>query len=345
MSAPFSVPGFESQTFSSNVGKGRMGFSGCDINAIIRLPGYKSKGQELNQEKVFRIGTLQTIAISTYNSKTPVKALGFKNPIAIARGGRTIAGTLIFNQLHTHVFDDNSLPSLTRVEDDGLLTYSTGKTDLYISPSLRRNPGAPESTELPKDKDKMKKQWDFSWDNTLFGERSKPSDIPPFDIVILLVNELGNVGKIVLYGVDIVHDSQTLSVEDIYTEVQYQFMAREIEYFHAHNFEEARSWSSAASPTVTNTEAKIEAANTNPPEKSPVEIAKEAIAKSGTNPGVSTLEDVKKTVTSIITAPAVADAVPPVAAPIPQTSSTATPDAASTPAAPPIVQSTGTAVP
>jgi hypothetical protein len=295
---------FEGEVFKSNLSKGRMGFSGCDINAIIRLPGYKIKGQVLNEEKVFKIGTLQTIAISTYNSKTPVKALGFKSPIAIARGGRTIAGTLIFNQLHTHVFDENNFPSMTRVEDDGLLTYSTGKQDLYISDVLRdglnsvgqkidqltgdakagvEKNAEEEAVQPPfSDKEKMKKQWDFSWDNTLFGERSKPSDIPPFDIVILLVNELGNVGKIILYGVDIVHDSQTLSVEDIYTEVQYQFMAREIEYFHAYNFEEARSWSSSASPTTTDLRAKEEAAKTekenNGKPGSTVESTKESLA-------------------------------------------------------------------
>lgn len=237
--------GIDEKTYSANsINQGRMGFSGCDINALIRLPEYKnSMGKQLNPEKVFRIGTLQTISISTYNSKTPVKALGFKNPIAVARGGRTIAGSMIFNQLHLHVFDDNNVPSgnLTTIKDDGFLTYSSGSADYMIA-------GATITDETPADdyikRSNLKKQWDFSWDTTLMGERTKPSDLPPFDIVILMVNELGNIGKIVLYGVDIIHDSQTLSVEDIYTEVQYQYIARDIEYFTANDFEEAKSWSS-----------------------------------------------------------------------------------------------------
>jgi len=237
--------GIDEKTYSANtLNQGRMGFSGCDINALIRLPEYKnSMGKQLNPEKVFRIGTLQTISISTYNSKTPVKALGFKNPIAVARGGRTIAGSMIFNQLHLHVFDDNNVPSgnLTTIKDDGFLTYSSGSADYMIA-------GASIKDDTPADdyikRNNLKKQWDFSWDTTLMGERTKPSDLPPFDIVILMVNELGNVGKIVLYGVDIIHDSQTLSVEDIYTEVQYQYIARDIEYFTANDFEEAKSWSS-----------------------------------------------------------------------------------------------------
>ena len=243
--APAVTLGIDEKTYASQtLNQGRMGFSGCDVNAIIRLPQYKnSMGQELNPEKVFRIGTLQTISISTYNSKTPVKALGFKNPIAVARGGRTIAGSMIFNQLHLHVFDDNNIPSgnLTTIQDDGFLTYSSGNAEYIIAGST-----VTDTTTMDEytRKENLKKQWDFSWDTTLMGERSKPSDLPPFDIVILMVNELGNVAKIVIYGVDIIHDSQTLSVEDIYTEVQYQYIARDIEYFTAYDFEEAKAWSS-----------------------------------------------------------------------------------------------------
>lgn len=230
---------------SSILQQGRMGFSGCDINALIRLPAYARGGIELNKEKVFNIGTLQTISISTYNAKTPIKAIGSKNPIAIARGGRTIAGSMIFNQMHTHVLNENTWPSLTTrmIKDDGFLTYSSGNVDYIVAANEIKEDAHQKVDDYIK-KESLKKQWDFSWDNTLIGETSKPSDIPPFDIVIVMVNELGNVGKIIIYGVDIIHDSQTLSVEDIYTEVQYQYIARDIEYFHADNFEESKAWKS-----------------------------------------------------------------------------------------------------
>ena len=238
---------YDEQVFKNSIlQQGRMGFSGCDINALIRLPAYARGGIELNKEKVFNIGTLQTISISTYNAKTPIKAIGSKNPIAVARGGRTIAGSMIFNQMHTHVLDENTWPSLTTrmIKDDGFLTYSSGNVDYIVADKTIKGDAHEKVDEYIK-KESLKKQWDFSWDNTLIGEVSKPSDIPPFDIVIVMVNELGNVGKIVLYGVDIIHDSQTLSVEDIYTEVQYQYIARDIEYFHASNFEESKAWQSS----------------------------------------------------------------------------------------------------
>ena len=241
-----------------------MGFSGCDIKATIRVPGYKLQKYTTNlnvansttkfepqpivtEDKVFNIGTLQTISVSTYNSKTPVKALGFKNPIAVARGGRTIAGTLIFNQMHLHVLDDNSMGRSLTKDHQGFLTYSSGDVDYIIN----------EYTQLDNDEknfnpDKLKHQWDWSVDTTLVGEKTKPSDLPPFDIIILFANEFnadhkekgqgGTLGKMIIYGVELVHDSMTMSIEDIYTEVQYQYIARDIEYFSSSNFSGTKSW-------------------------------------------------------------------------------------------------------
>jgi hypothetical protein len=205
-----------------------LGFSGCDISATIKLPQYvDSKGQVINDNFVFHIGTLQTLSISTYESKTPLKAIGFKNAIAVARGSRTIAGTLIFNQLHTHVFNDSpeyvdSLISGDKFIADakGFITYASGNAKLFTD------------TEKPEDRKKYRRlNWDFSWDKGAFGDNIKASELPPFDIIINFLNEKGNTAKIILYGVELVHESQTLSVEDIYTEVQYQYIARDIEHF------------------------------------------------------------------------------------------------------------------
>ena len=229
--------------FEANRRINSTGFSGCDITALVRVPRRGRDG--FDEERIFNIGTLQTISISTYNSKTPVRALGFKNPVSIARGGRTIAGTMIFNQLHTHVLDESEFGSLTSVLDkNGLLSYSSGvnvtiydiNTSGIIDPTTVKN---------------RKKVWDFSWDTTLNrGQFQKPSDIIPFDIVIWMINESGGMGKIILYDIDIIHDSTTLSVEDIYTEVQYQYMARDIEYFEAYSIDQAYEWQGVTLPNV-----------------------------------------------------------------------------------------------
>jgi len=221
-----------------------LGFSGCDISATIRLPQYvDSKGQVINDNLVFHIGTLQTLSISSYESKTPLKSVGFKNPIAIARGGRTIAGTLIFNQLHTHVFNDSPEYIDTLISGDkfiadakGFITYASGNATLFTD------------TKKPEDKKKYRRlNWDFSWDKGAFGDNIKASELPPFDIIINFLNEKGNTAKIILYGVELVHESQTLSVEDIYTEVQYQYVARDIEHFN-NVYERSKNVNSYLSP-------------------------------------------------------------------------------------------------
>jgi hypothetical protein len=223
--APMRDMGGTFNSTTNKLGGSALGFSGCDVSAVIRLPAYARGGTILNQDKVFRIGTVQTISISTYNSKTPVKALGFKNPVAVARGGRTIAGTLIFNQLHTHVFNDNDSNSDKSILDaGGFLTYASGSPE-YIYEKLSSN------RDVPTNLEKNRKTWDFSWDTNYRGMMMKPSDLPPFDIIINMLNESGQMGKIILENVEIIHDSTTLSVEDIYTEVQYQYMARDIKYF------------------------------------------------------------------------------------------------------------------
>ena len=53
--------------------------------------------------------------------------------------------------------------------------------------------------------------------------------LPPFDIVFTFFNEYGNASKMKIYGVTIVDEGQTMSVDDIITEQTYTFMARGIQ--------------------------------------------------------------------------------------------------------------------
>jgi hypothetical protein len=53
--------------------------------------------------------------------------------------------------------------------------------------------------------------------------------IPPFDITISLVNEYGAVSRLVLYGVELVNEGQTMSIDDLITENVVNFVARHIE--------------------------------------------------------------------------------------------------------------------
>lgn len=53
--------------------------------------------------------------------------------------------------------------------------------------------------------------------------------LPPFDIVLSFFNEYGLGAKMKIYGVTIVDEGQTMSVDDLITEQTYTFMARGIQ--------------------------------------------------------------------------------------------------------------------
>ena len=53
--------------------------------------------------------------------------------------------------------------------------------------------------------------------------------LPPFDIVLTFFNEYGLGAKMKIYGVTIVDEGQTMSIDDLITEQTYTFMARGIQ--------------------------------------------------------------------------------------------------------------------
>lgn len=52
--------------------------------------------------------------------------------------------------------------------------------------------------------------------------------LPPFDVVISMVNEYGRFSKMAIKGITIVDEGQTMSVDDLVTEQTYTYMARSI---------------------------------------------------------------------------------------------------------------------
>lgn len=53
--------------------------------------------------------------------------------------------------------------------------------------------------------------------------------LPPFDVVITFSNEYGRFSKMRIYGITIVDEGQTMSVDDLVTEQTYTYMARGIQ--------------------------------------------------------------------------------------------------------------------
>ena len=61
--------------------------------------------------------------------------------------------------------------------------------------------------------------------------------IPPIDITITFQNELGYMAAMRIYGIEIVDEGQTMSIDDIITENVMSYIARDITVMHASNLD------------------------------------------------------------------------------------------------------------
>lgn len=137
-------------------------------------------------------GEIQTLTYSIYRPTTPVYALGRINPKGFVRGQRTIAGSVIFT-----VFDRHVLKSVME-------SYSSKNTD--------------------------NKYYKFTSDELKeMSSNMKTDEMPPFDINITFMNEYGNSATLNLYGVHILTEGQTMSIEDMITENTMQYVAMDID--------------------------------------------------------------------------------------------------------------------
>ena len=59
----------------------------------------------------------------------------------------------------------------------------------------------------------------------------KVDELPLFDIMILSANEYGSSAHMFIYGIDFTDEAQTVSVEDLFTENVFKFVAREVSVF------------------------------------------------------------------------------------------------------------------
>ena len=64
---------------------------------------------------------------------------------------------------------------------------------------------------------------DNSWQPAWYTDQ-----IPPFDIVLTAANEYGQVAQMSLRGVEVLNEGSGMSIDDIVTEQQMTFVAREI---------------------------------------------------------------------------------------------------------------------
>lgn len=158
-------------------------YSGVDISAIVHF--YDETADPENRSRTKKLADLQTLTVSTYREKTPVRALGHVGAKGYTRGPRTIGGSMIFT-----IFDKSVLAEMM-VEKYRLEQYAMDNIGIFNAVLI--------------------------------------DQIPPFDITVLFANETGSMSKLVIYGVELVQEGQTMSVEDLVTESVVNYVARHFE--------------------------------------------------------------------------------------------------------------------
>lgn len=63
-----------------------------------------------------------------------------------------------------------------------------------------------------------------------FNQYILTDEMPPFDITISMANEYGARSRMAIYGVTFANEGKAISVNDVYTENTYQFLALDLEY-------------------------------------------------------------------------------------------------------------------
>jgi len=156
-------------------------YSGTDAVATIIVPVIDENGYYTGKENL-ELGELQTISYSMHRENSPIRTIGNVNPRGFIKGGRTIAGSLIFTTFREYAF------------------YRLQAFRKFLSNSANNQFFAPLADMLP-----------------------------PFDIVITFADEYGGGSKMKIFGVTIVDEGQTVSVDDLITEQTYTYMARGIQ--------------------------------------------------------------------------------------------------------------------
>ena len=154
------------------------------------------------------IGELQGVSFSVTREKAPLYTMGSADPRSFSRGKRGIAGTLIFT-----VFDRSALIETFKNFSDRSGWFYAHDTD------VQKHDTADAKSEQVWQDVNTDNSWQPAW---------YPDQIPPFDIVLTAANEYGQIAQMSIRGVEILNEGSGMSIDDIVTEQQMTFVAREI---------------------------------------------------------------------------------------------------------------------
>ena len=175
------------------------------------------------------IGELQGVSFTCTREKAPLYTMGNPNPRAFSRGKRGIAGSLIFL-----VFDrDAFIGRMREGGKSGFKAWPSEVTNLLkaaadadrgdetFNPAggISGIPGAPLPSQAIRDLMTRERVNRKAW---------YADQILPFDCVITAENEYGSSSFMAILGCEILNSGAGMSVDDITTDNNMTFIAREV---------------------------------------------------------------------------------------------------------------------
>lgn len=197
-------------TFEKNLNEAFSSFTGADINAIITYNDSGTFKQKL-------IGTLSSITVSVVREVNPLWSMGSSDFRAVAKGKRSVSGTLVFT-----VFDKDPV-----VRD---IFQDMTKTDLFKEASTQNNDFETTNGGLLNGSttaQSLSVQAAQNVRNLVGAQTRRYADqLPPFDITISMTNENGASSVAAVRQIYIVSQGGGWSTHDLESDQVYSYIAR-----------------------------------------------------------------------------------------------------------------------
>lgn len=159
------------------------------------------------------IGNLLSVSYSVQREKAGIYTCGSPDPRSISRGKRGIAGSLIFQ-----VFNRDALYEIIHDRAEEFM-FTTRYSNRVIADGVYGPTGQPNNYIN-----------DWKQQTLAYGQFVPfyADQIPPFDITLTFVNEINNVARMDIKGVEILNEGMGVSIEDMAIEQAMTFICRSV---------------------------------------------------------------------------------------------------------------------
>jgi len=162
--------------------------------------------------------------------------MGSANPRSFSRGKRGIAGSLIFIQFDRDAVTDALKDLKFQGDIDEMRPYAVSggsnlEYELRAQAGSRRTAASPiagqginESPSIAQ----QESQITSVEEDQLVMQPYYADQIPPFDITLAAANEYGDLAVARIFGVEFLNEGWGISVDDLVSEKQYTYLARDV---------------------------------------------------------------------------------------------------------------------